>query len=620
MSEPVEINVRSALSKIIEELDRIRAQAEETGEAFKETGKGVGDELGKQTKRTETFFGNLRGLSRRVADQLRGDFKSLVSINALQDSLKLSGQFKDNITETVKLADTIRKLGTTFGIAGKDFSRFQADMTRGLGEIGLSSDVASRSLSGLSETNVRGTDNLLEYSKRSGMLASIGSEQGQEGKIAAGMARVIQARGKSPNDRAEVEALAESVRRVFLQTGGAPSATLANMERLFTNMPKDMRKEISSSGLTNLAAASAVGGPNATKFIEEYLGKSPIARMAFDAQGGKGVFNDEGIDIEKFKSFASSIMGRVGGDPRLAAQTLGLSDDAAEGFVRLAENLDRVKDAQERIAKTTGNLNEQYRQSMGLGEAFNASINRVKKVLATPLSAATQATTDLFSKASESDAGAGAIVAGGGLLAAVLAGGGLKGIGDAMRKGGGGIKGAAKGLAGTALKAEGAEQLLGEKTIPVFVVNASDIGGGLGGAGAAAAGGGALGMLGRAGLVGGAGLAGVGIGSVIAPYVNEFLAKYSTRKTEDSASGYEGDALDRAFFELGNAIGLESAVELKRNLEAMVPKLAPISPDAPAKPVPNASNKGGTQTQKVIVELNERQLKASKQPTRGASN
>jgi hypothetical protein len=575
MSDPVKLSVRSSLSKIIAEMDEIRKKSDAVSESLKNMGNEVDSEFNKNVKKTETFLGNLRKLGGRVADQLRGDFKSLIAINAIQDSLKLSNQFKGSIAETVALSDTIRKLGGTFNIAGADFSRFQSKLVKGLGDIGLSSEVASRTMKGLAETPVRGENNILGYSQSSGMLASVSREQGQEDAIARGMAKVIQARGGDVNDLGQVNTLAESLRRVFNQTGKGPTETLRSMEQLFANMPKDLRKSITSSGLSNLAVAGAVGGPNATKFLEEYLGKSPIARMAFDAQGGKGVFGDKGIDIEKFSNFASGIMGRVGGDPRLAAQTLGLSEDAAEGFVRLAENLDKVREAQDRVNKSTGDLNTQYKGSMGLGEAFRANINRVKSSLGDPLSWLTQKGTDLLSSASQSDLGSTAVVAGGGALAALLAGMGTRGLG--------------KGLMGTLGKGAAATALTGKDVQPVYVVNASEIGsGGLGVSG----GGGGLGTVAK---VAGAAALAYGGGSLIANNINGGKGTVTP--------GAELEWMDK---NMGEGVG-DAYIQLA-NLAANMNNMLFGTQFQPAQ-----------RQQKVIVETNDRGLKTSTQPTRGSS-
>lgn len=568
MSDPVQLSVRSGLAQIIDEMEKIKEKAKEVQKTFEDQGKGVEEGLEDNTKRVDKFFSSLRGLSRRVADQLRGDFKSLVSINALGDSMKLSGQFRDSISETVSLSDKIRKLGTTFGIAKDQFSSFQAFLTKGLGEIGMSSEVASRALDGLSTTPVRGQQNILAYSTTAGMLASISGQAGQEGEIAKGMANTIQARGGNVNDQAQLNALSEAIRKTYVATGAKPTETLKSMNDLFRAMPEDMRKKISPAGLAQLSAVGSVGGPNATKFFEEYASMGPIQRMAIDAQGGGNLFSDQGLDLEKLKKFIDGIASRIGGDPRQSLQTLGIGPEAAEGLVRLREKMSDVTEAQDRMAKATGSLSEAYRESMGFTEAFRANLNRVKKMLAEPLAAITNTGTDILSKASESDAGAAGVALGGGLLATVLAGGALKGIGKGL-----------KGVGSTVAKGAAAEALTGEKTIPVYVTNAAEIGGG--GIGGVAATGGP-GMLGKAGMVGMAALAGIGIGQIIEP----FLSKQLDKTDEMEYGGVKLNLGDRIGYAIAKLMGDESVKELdeRQNRQAMPAGVRAVSPDAPAKP------------------------------------
>lgn len=639
MSEPISVSVRSSLQSIIDELEKVKAKAQEVQEEMKNSGNGVEEGLKDNTKRVATFFGSLRSLSRRVGDQLRGDFKSLVSINAVSDSLKLSNQFKGTVSETISLSDKIRKLGSTFGIAKSQFASFQSYMTEGLGELGMSSDVATRVLEGLSTTPVRGKSNILAYSTQAGMLGSISGEGGKEGEIAKGLARVTMARGGDVDDPTALNALSEAVRKVFTQTGALPTQTLSAMEQMFKGMPEDLRKKIGSVGLANLAAVSAVGGPNATKFVEQYSSMSPVERMAIDAQGGGNLLSDKGLDLDKLKRFIDSAASRVGGDPRLGLQTAGIDSEAAEGLIRLRENLDKVKDAQDRIIKSTGSLNEQYKDSMGFSEAFRANLNRVKKMIAEPLAMATQAGTDALSKASQSDIGAGAVAVGGGLLAAVLAGGGLRGIGKGLGLG---------KIAGTLAKKEGAEALLGEKTIPVYVVNANEIGGG--GLGAVAGSAGGTGLLGKVGAVGAAAAVGVGIGEIIRPYVDEWFAKNTAGALDKG--GVKGDGIDKLMYQVDKILGGDSSKEIDRRdhvteakagfdriqnpstgpTKILVPKASGTvaatqdSTKQNGKPATDsmkapAASAFPSQPTRVIVEMNDPRLKSTtKYPSQGASN
>lgn len=553
MGDKVELSVRSQLDQILQDFDNMKTKVEEVNQTLKKSNENVTENVRNTTKKTKNYFGQLSKMGKDVSRSLKDDFKALLSLEAIGSSLKITEQFKGSIKQAINLSDQIRKMGDSFGIADNKRSQFHKNMIDGLGELGLASEVGARTMEGLVDTPVKGEKAVIEYARAAGQLSSISGQEGQEGAISAGIAKVIQAQGGDVNSAEEISKVAEDLRRVFKTTGKSPTEVLGTMEKLFTNMSKDMRESIGSRGLAKLAAAGQVAGPNSTKFLEEFLGKSAIQRQALEAQGFKGVFTDEGIDIEKFQQASQGVLSRVGGDPRMAAKTLGLSDEAAEGFIRLAENLDKVKKAQEDISNSTGNLTDSYRKSMGLGEAFQANINKVKSVLSTPISKGTEFLTEGLAGASESGLGSAAVVGGGGILAALLAGKGLKGIGG--------------GLLGGMAKKEAYEGVTGEKVTPVYVVNANEIGGsGLGDAagmmGKKGMGKAALGLLGKAGLVGAAGAAGVGIGSAI--------NKYALPATEGTTSeGFQGNIVEQLFFKLDKLFGGEASTQFMKGQQAM---------------------------------------------------
>lgn len=465
----VEVSVRSELGKIIEDLRRISEQAERTSDGMRNATEQVGGEQTRQIRQTGGFLSSLGGLSKRVARSIGDDFKTALNLGSLKAGLSLGNQFKENIAQTITLSDQVRKLGNVFGIANSRFSDFQAKLVKGLGQVGLSSDAATNSLKGLAETQVRGEDNLVEYSKVAGQLASVGQERGKEGAIAQGIASVIQARGQNPNDLGAMRNVAESLRKAYNATGKAPTEILATMQSLFAAMPEDLRKEIPTRGLMNLAVAGETAGPNSTAFLEEYLGKSPVARMGLDARGFKGVFGKEGLNTDQFRTAAAGLFKEFEGDKRLMAQTLGLSEEAAEGFVRLYEQLDRVAANQGKSQAAGGSLEGQYKGSRGMQEAFQSTIDRVKSQFAGPLAQATTTVTDLLNKAADSDLGSNAVAMGGGALAALLAGGGLNGIMGLVKE-------ATFGQAKKSL----VQQATGREVQDVWVVNASDINSGKG--------------------------------------------------------------------------------------------------------------------------------------------
>lgn len=507
MANEVKLTARTNLLKLLEDLDKLKAKGQEISDTLKESGKDTSDSLSSQTKRVETNFQKISSFGRRVAEQLRGDFKTLFSIGGLAGGLKLSQQFANAVTEAVNLTDTIRKLGQVFGISRDRFRDFQSNLTKGLGDIGLSSDTAARAIEGLaaSGAQVTGEQAVQRYAITAGQLASVTNQRGQEANVARLLAQTLQARGISPNNEQALQRLAEDTRRVFNATGATATDTLNGIKTIFQSLPQDLRQNLTSQGVSQLATISAVAGPQATKFLEEFLGKSPIARKAFEAQGFSGVFTEQGLDINKFRQASGSILSRVGGDPRLAAQTLGLSEEAAEGFVRLAESLDRVKSAQDEVIRQTGNLNQQFDQNKTLSEAFTSNFSKFKAILADPLSTVIDSLTQLFSETSKSNLGSTAVTGGSAVAAAALTSLGLKGIGLTL---GGGVLSSAAGV--------------------------------LGGVAAGATG------IGAAGLAGG----------VIGNTSNALIDRYTQGSTSE---GFQGNIIERLIFKIDQLIGGQAA-------------------------------------------------------------
>lgn len=547
----IELSVKAQLDDILADLNKMKDRAKEVQDELAKNGKGLQEGLNTQSKKTENFLTKLRSVSGRVATQIIGDFKSLAAIEMGRQALSLSDQFRGAIKESVTLHDTVRKLGGIFGIASKDFSSFQSKMTKGLGKIGLDSTVAANAMQGLVDTPVRGQESLLEYARLSGQLASISGEKGAEGVIAKGISDVIIARGGDPNNMKEVGRVAEDLRKLRATTGKSPTESLKSMQGMFTGMAQDMRSMITTSGLSNIAAISQTAGPASEAFFKDIMGRSKIERQAFEQQGFKDVFSEKGFDLDKFEKASKNILSRVGGDPRLAAKTLGLSDSAAEGFVRLTEKIDASREAVSKLSTITGSINQTYKESRTLGEAFKANINNVKSSLSDFMAPVLGGATDLFNKTSETQGGSAAIVAGGGILASILAGGALRGVGKGL------------GLGGFA-KAAAVEAATGEKVQKVHVINASEIGssfpvGGISTGISKGMGKMMLGMLGKAGLVGAAGAIGYGAGTLINEYGPTIKGKTS--------EGFEGGLVERLFFKLDKLIGGESAQNIIKSEE-----------------------------------------------------
>ena len=566
------LSAKADLQKVISALGAVENQAAHVSDSLGAAGKDIEKSLSSNAKNVERFLGSLAELGRRTADQLRGDFKTIFSIDDLKSKLKGSNQLKGAVDGAVELNNVIRKVGRTLGMVESDFSRFQAKLVQGLSEIGLGGEEATRALSGIAQTQVRGDDNIIGLAKSSSQLASIGGQQGQEGQIAKGIADVVAARGGNVNDKKQLQEVAEATRTSMNVTGKSPTQALEEMRAAFEGMATDFRQKIGAKGMANVQAAGAAAGPEAQRFLETFMKKGKLERLPQEYQGLNNIMSDKGLDMDRFERVMQGVVGRIGFDPRAAARTLGLGESEAEGALRLYQERDKVKEAQGRVNSQGGNLGEQFEQSRGLGEALKANINKTTGAIAAPLAKLTQGATTFLNETAKTKTGAAAVSIGGGILASLMAGGGLYSI----LKGGGGAKGIAQGT-GSIMKTAGtafaAEQVFGQKTMPVYVVNMpSDFGGALGGAAKGASGvaesigklSKAADIIAKAGMISAAGALGFKLGELVEPAVTKSLDVNTMGKTSE---GFEGNAAERFFFKMDKILGGDMSKEFIRRQE-----------------------------------------------------
>lgn len=559
------------------QLDQLRKALEDISNAGKQaqtemgtTGKRIQEQMERTSKRTEATVRGNASILRRLAGQLYSDFKALASIQGLQAGLKLSSQFSGAVAETLTLNDTIRRLGSSFGVAKDKFGDFQAFMAKGLGDIGASSEEAAEALKGLSGLGVKGQESALGLAKGAVTLAGIGGEKGNSQAIARSLGMTLQAMGKNINDASAQQKLIGEVTAAVTTTGKSSSEILGAMEQIASTMDKSMRGKVGPEAMAQMAVLATTVGPSATKAIQEYLSKSTIERQAMEAQGFGKIFDDRGeLDIKKLVGFIKEGEKRIGFDPRKALQTFGFSEEAAEGLVKVAEQSDAVQKNLAGLVGATRDNETAFKQTLGILDSFRGAINTVKGNVESAFGGITQTINDLLGAQVGDIKGSTAVVAGGGILAALLAGGGLRGIGKTLGQGAGGF-----------LKKEGYETLTGEEVQSVYVVNAAEIGAAASGGGLLDAVKGKAGMLGKvAGMAGkglgvaGAGYAGYELGQAIEPGATQLLNQYTTGKTSE---GFEGNALERLFFKLDQIIGGDTTrgfQQVKVSVETKTPNL-----------------------------------------------
>lgn len=551
---------KAELDSIYESLKKVMDQADKGAREIQGVGKKTNDTLERSAKKAETSIKATGSQLRRLAGQLYSDFKALMSLNAVAGAMKLSSQFAGSVKESIKLSDSIRRLGGSFGLAKDQFGQFQGKLARGLGDIGASSEAAAEALEGLAGFGVKGMDSAGNLAKGAVTLAGMSGERGGEKNIARLLASTLQSQGKDVNDRSAQQSLVGEVTAAVQATGKQASEILGAMDQIFSTMDKSLRGKIGPEAMSQMAVMATTAGPAATKALQEYLSKGAIQRLPLEAQGFNVFGKDGGLDMKELKRFIDTTSKR-GLSPRESLMTAGFSEEAAEGLVRLADASKAVEENLTKLSTATRDNEQAYRESMGLFDALKGSVNTLKGRFEEATQGFTQKLTDFFAAQVGDTAGSAAVVGGGATLAALLAGGGLRGIGSLM-------KGAAK------------EQLIegvtGEQVQKVFVVNADQMGG-VGAVGGA-------GKLGQALAVAGAGAAGYAVGSQV---VNPALDKYTQGKTDE---GFEGNAAERLFFKLDKMLGGESSKQFMQNQV------------------------------KVEVFTKEPNLKAKTQPSRGRSN
>lgn len=464
--EKVELGVNSQLKKIIAELQQIAEKNEEVGRSFKDMGKDVGDSFAKTTKKTENAVNDMASRSRQILNNLKQDFKTLISFGSVLGGLKLSEQYKNTITQSITLGNTIRKVGETFGWTKGQFLDMQTKMNKGLGSIGLSSEAAANALSGIAKTAIRDENAIIEYAKTAGMLASIGGEKGREGEIAQNIAGISAYQGKNPNDIQAMKGIQNEVLKIMRATNRSATEVSDELLTIYKSTNEDFKGQLERGGSTSLATAGVMAGPESTDFIKKYLGMSKVQRSGLEAQGFGQIMNPDGsLNVNAIKGTIKEAQSR-GLDTESGLTTFGFSPEEAKGFIALAKAVEINGKVIEQAHKSVVDINKSFYETKTLGDSFNSNLERMKGKIGGFIGAVTQTSTDLLNEASKTDLGAAGVSAAGAMGAALLTGGGIRGM-----------KGALVGK----VKEEAYEKLTGETVQPVKIMNTDELASKMGG-------------------------------------------------------------------------------------------------------------------------------------------
>lgn len=556
---------RAELDSIYQSLKKMNEEATKGMKGIEQAGKKTNDALDSAAKKTDSNLKRIGAGLRRMANQLYGDFKALGALESLQAGLKISSQFKGAVSESIKLSDTVRRLGGSFGIAKADFGKFHGALSKGLGDIGASSEAAANALQGLSGLGVKGGASAINLSKGAVELAGMSGEKGNEQSIAHLLGSSIQAQGKNVNDTGAQNAMIAAVTQAVNATGQKSSDILGNIEQIFSKMPDDLRKIINPKSMAQMAVMASTIGPGATSALQKYMGMTKQDRMGLSAQGFNPIGKNGEIDLKSLQAFIKDTKNR-GLDSRSSLKTAGFSDEEAESLVRMGERANDLSEVFKKLESSSSDAEQSFKDSRGMVDNFKASINKLKGEAEGFFAPIEQGITNFLGKQSESTKGAATVVGGGALAAAVLAGGGLRGIFKA-------------GLGEAKDKAT--EAITGEHVQKVHVTNFEDMA--LAGAAAGGGGGGGMGVMGKIGAVGGAAMLGYEIGDKI---INPALSKYTQGTTSE---GFQGDAAEQFFFKLNKMFGGDAS---KNIVKAQNDINVNIYHQAPNLPIKTAVSRG----------------------------
>lgn len=557
----VELKVSTDLRKIIQDLEALQKKASGVSDQVRRVGDELDKNLGRANKRTEKGFERVRDMGRRLADQLRGYFSDIAKETAMalegaKKDLGLKQQFIDAAKGAVDFHDTIRKISATIGISTDRMSAFQQAATKAFASLGFSQGDAARAMEGLAGTQVRGEDNLISYGTTAAQLGNVGGQMGSTGEIARSLAEVLRARGVNQNDVGSMQKLSEDIRKILNATGTKPLEALQTMERMLTEMNPESRKKIGPEALRNLAAVSAVAGPDIVALVKDLVARPTLTNLPAAMQGAGKLFGAGGFDfdaLQKFKGTGS----RIGFDQISSFQTAGLSEGGARGLIQLLEHLDDARAKQNSMAGMGGDLGSQNRSSRGLAENWDATKNQIHGAIGGFAAPAIGAVSDKLAERSKTTAGS-MLTMGEGFIAAAAGSYGLTQLAKYMGKG---KLGGIGSFVESGTKAAALEQITGMKTTPVYVVNFSELGGGIGAGAAGGLGGAAASLtkagdlLGKASLIMAAGAAGYEVGT----FLNDMIDKKTQGKIEDG--DFEGNMIERAFFRLAEKFGRMTGTE-----------------------------------------------------------
>lgn len=496
--------VVAALKEMSEQSEELARQIEQSlGKDAPKNIKKFEEAAENGTTKVSNFFSNL---GKRIKEDLARAF----DVASIQQGLKFTDELMKGTRQVFDMERAFDRLNVRLGMTRDQFMRFRAEMGKRIA--GTGADI-EKVLPGVeqfvSRGNLKNPEQLADVSELMGKVAQATGE-GTEG-LAESIVEILQTSGQqvnAQNIRQTVDAVMATRNSGAFRTAAEAAGAVEGIS------PYAKRLGISTREAGALAAQASTSGSSGQQILQDFL------RMASDKNVDRkkleGIF---GVELFKGGKFDASAIGKIdlnrfkGLSPEKFAQ-LGFGGGASGGdFARFVESF---KGSQERFQKVVAGSNETNAAFETATDNLASKFDKFKRSLQNATSTIGQglseAATGLMTgdtarlKGGLGTAGkaasenSGTIAAG---LGITLASGLLMGRGAGKLLGG--MGGTAAGVAkGKAFEAAG--------VTPVYVVNASEIGGGMGGM----LGQGAAGMLGKFSGMGRFGMYGLAAGAGVA--------------------------------------------------------------------------------------------------------
>lgn len=505
MSDEIKVGMdpRSVLQACEDIQQKLKALSQSVEESL---GKQAPKSIKKFEESAEVGTNRVGQFVRNLSTRIKEDLKTAFDIGSLASGLNIAKQLASGTKEVFEMEKAFARLNTRLGLSGDKLKQFKVDVGRAVAGTGQKlGDVLPGVETAAAQGNIKDPKQLSDISKALGQVRAVTNED--TGKLADTAINILKSRGDKINAQSIAETLdvMQATRKSGAFAGAADAGGAINEVSQFAKKLGLSLRETGALAAQTSKAGDA--GQNILRQLSEMATK-PGQQTKLNEVLGQQIFKNGKldpsalgkVDVNKFGSAsimeeASGLSGNAGQDLR---QTIEAFKGGMDNFQQVVKGSNETSAQFEEVAQTLSMKIDIFKQQAinagrEIGDGFSGLANAL---IGGDFQKAKTSLSDIGTSISDNKgvvAGAAAAAVG----SALLAGGGANSL---LKK----IPGAglAKGLVGGEIAAAAGAQ-------KVYVVNAAEIGAGLGGMGGA----GATGVMGK--LAKGAGIGGLAAGAIV---------------------------------------------------------------------------------------------------------